>query len=585
VLRRYRTVLVSCLLLLCLPALARGERPPSIRLLPPETLLLLRVVDSQDLVDRLGRTAPGRIAQEEEMKPLVEEFTASVFRALASLEERSGVKAQDLLAMFDGEVTLAAVARSQAKPGFLLIGDLGEDQRPSRQLLEKLEETLTTAGGKKSTATVAGVSLTVLTIPKNSRDLMYFQKDDTLVVASSQDLVEDVLARWPGGAQETLAGNEKFATIMSRCRTDKEDAPQVMFFFDPIGMAQGAAYGNSRLQLTLALLPTVGLDGLKGIGGSITFATGNFDQITHFHVLLDNPRAGAIRLIALRTGEVEPEAWVPADISDYVTLHWDLSQTYESIASLMDSFQSEGAFARSLQERVGRLIDVNAERDLIGALEGRATFVTWYERPPRVGGRARLWALKLKDPDRFQETLARIADGKLLKFVRRGYSGYTYYEQPPRGEPAGGGKAVYTNQYCLAILDDYFIIADRPSSLHKIISVKEGAGDTLAQSIEYKLIASKSQRMIRGTQPSMLMFNRPEESVRYLYEIGGSDEALSSLATEARRYDVLKPVHETLSNVKLPPYSLLEKYLAPGGGVIVDDETGVHFIGFTLRRE
>jgi len=590
---RYAHVVSLFLLFALSTCVSAAERPPSPRLLPKETLLLFRVADARDFVERFQKTAVGRMSQDEQLKPVAEEFTASVFRLFSQMEESTGINLRDLLTAFQGEVTIAAVARSQAKPGFMLIGDLGEDPRIAERLLGKVTDLLTERGATRKQQRVAGVSLTVLEVPNNSRDLMHFQKDQTLVVASSQDLVEEVLARWDGGGGESLADNDKFVTIMNRCRTDKEDAPQVRFFFDPIGMAQGSAYGNSRMQLTLALLPTVGLDGLKGLGGSVTIASGKFEQITHFHVLLDNPRAGAIRLIALKPGETKPEPWVPAGVCDYVTFHWDLEQSYESLSMLMDSFQSEGSFEKQVQRRVGRYFDVDPRTELIGALSGRITYAGWYERPARVDGRAALWAFQLKDPDRFERTLGKIVDGKRFQYAPRGFGRKTYYQRLPRQfaggeqEKVAGPREEPDSLPCLAIVDDYLVYTDRPRFMQKVLATHEGDGDTerLADSIEYKLIASKTRRLVRGTKPAMMMFNRPEETLRHMYEIGASDEALQDLGKTAERYDILKPLHDSFSKTELPPYSVLQQYVAPGGGIIIDDETGVHFTSFTLMRE
>jgi hypothetical protein len=35
----------------------------------------------------------------------------------------------------------------------------------------------------------------------------------------------------------------------------------------------------------------------------------------------------------------------------------------------------------------------------------------------------------------------------------------------------------------------------------------------------------------------------------------------------------------------LPPFEVLQRYLAPGGTVVVDDDTGLHYTDFSLRRK
>ena len=35
----------------------------------------------------------------------------------------------------------------------------------------------------------------------------------------------------------------------------------------------------------------------------------------------------------------------------------------------------------------------------------------------------------------------------------------------------------------------------------------------------------------------------------------------------------------------LPPFAVLQRYLAPGGVTVTDDETGLHYTAFSLRRK
>jgi hypothetical protein len=35
----------------------------------------------------------------------------------------------------------------------------------------------------------------------------------------------------------------------------------------------------------------------------------------------------------------------------------------------------------------------------------------------------------------------------------------------------------------------------------------------------------------------------------------------------------------------LPPFSTLAKYIAPAGTAIINDDTGIHYVSFSLRRK
>src|SRR5690606_12091782 len=119
----------------------------------------------------------------------------------------------------------------------------------------------------------------------------------------------------------------KFIAIMNRCKGAKDDPAQFSWFVDPIALFRVTARGNVGAQTALAFLPVLGLDGLQAVGGSLTFASGDFDMITHLHVLLEDPRTGVLEMLAMDAGDTTPENWVPADVGSYTTLNWDAQTT------------------------------------------------------------------------------------------------------------------------------------------------------------------------------------------------------------------------------------------------------------------
>ena len=58
--------------------------------------------------------------------------------------------------------------------------------------------------------------------------------------------------------------------------------------------------------------------------------------------------------------------------------------------------------------------------------------------------------------------------------------------------------------------------------------------------------------------------------------------AVRLTATQQAKVDVFL---KALAENPLPPFEVLRQYLSPGGGMVVDDETGIHYMAFDLRRE
>jgi hypothetical protein len=329
----------------------------------------------------------------------------------------------------------------------------------------------------------------------------------------------------------------------------------------------------------------LGLDGLKGVGGSVTFATGEFDQVTHVHVGLDNPRAGVLQLINLKSGDTTPENWVPADVVSYTTVNWDVEETFEVAAKLYNSLSNEGAFEQEVKTRASDRIGIDVEKELLPALEGRATFVQWVEKPVRLNSITTLAGFKLKDPVIFQPTLDKVLEKFADRLEKQSFGGVTYWTitvpQQPQNE---NGPALRQPTPCFAVLGNYLLVTDSSEALKAAIKATSDTKLSLASELDYKLIASKIKRQVGGDAPGMVQFSRPEEGLRFWYDLATADDTQNRLSRGSEDNRFLRSLNTALKDNPLPPFAVLAKYMAPGGAMMVNDETGLHYTAFELRR-
>jgi hypothetical protein len=83
----------------------------------------------------------------------------------------------------------------------------------------------------------------------------------------------------------------------------------------------------------------------------------------------------------------------------------------------------------------------------------------------------------------------------------------------------------------------------------------------------------------------MIMFDRPEEALRSFYELVTGDATRQRLSRNAERSGFFRALDGALRDHPLPPFSAIARYLAPGGTLLTDDETGLHLVMFALRRK
>ncbi len=369
------------------------------------------------------------------------------------------------------------------------------------------------------------------------------------------------------------------------------------WYFDPIELFRVGARGNFGAQAALAIFPAIGLDGLQGIGGSILLGTGEYDAVQHIHLLLDSPRNGVLELITLKPGDSTPEEWAPGETATYMTLHWDFGFTFREATKLIDSFQSEGTVARFLKQRVEEPLGLEFQSELIDAMEGRVTYLTWFEKSGKINAQTQMLAIKLKDAEAFRKTMDRVATKFEQGLEKESFGGVSYYRvKVPEGgnqrrieaERQGGNVRVQLNvrtpEPCFFILDDYVCFTDSTSLLRECIATRNDPEKSLGKALDYRLIASKISRQTGGNAPGMIVFNRPEVGLRAIYELARNENMRQMLAQRGESNPFLKSLDKALQDNPLPPFSVISKYFAPVGGMVTNDETGFHYMTFGLKR-
>jgi hypothetical protein len=573
------------------PVLA--DRPSAAKLLPARTVGYFRIAHAPDLVAKFRETAVGRLAHDEQVRPILSQLYGSATDAFTRVQEQIGLSLEELLKIPQGEMAIALVAPEDDVPSLVLLMDVGDQLPAAQKLLEQAEKSASDNGAEIATEEVDGVELRTIRNPNDRRPPVYFIREGTIVVCNHSAFARQLLAAWDGAEGERLLDNPKFTTIMRRCLSSEEDPPQITWFVDPVELAVAVTRGNFNAQAIVALMPVLGLDGLKGAGGAVTLGAGDFDMVVHSHLLLEPPREGVVEMLALGSGKGTPEPWVPQSAAGYATLYWDAQRTYDAACQVYDRFREEGSLARKIQDRIARQYpELDFENDLLKALGGRLTRVTWMEPPARINSQSLLFGVKLSEPVAFRDTLEKLLAPFQDQLEEKKYAGVAYYRSPPllqrnreRDDDGEGNSLVRRPTPCIAILGDYLLLTDSEKLLQEAILTKSDPGRGLAKELDFKLIASKISRQPGGDNPGLLSFNRPEEGMRNLYEIARSQETRDWLGQRKEDSRAAKALHDALNDNPLPPFSVVQKYLAPGGAVMVNDETGFHHTAFTLKRE
>jgi hypothetical protein len=613
-------------LLFAIAAPCRAERPSAMKLFPEDTLLFVRVRNAAEFGERLRESSTGRMIRDPQVAPLVEDLYGKASELYAEQAEAfMGITWEDLQKLPQGEVAFGIVGRPGAKPAFMLLVDQGEGTAASK-LLERGLEIVADKGGEFSSEKIGGVDVTVIRDPEHAERMFgVFERESTIVVATDPNVLRNVLWHWDdatGGAgaagnvasvtgdsadesgeslsdetasasdeaedefipDRTLAENGKFSTLLRNCRRPQDPPPQMLLFVDPIGLFRGFTAGAPGGNFALGFLPMLGLDGVAGLGGTITFSVGPYDDLAHYHLLLDNPRSGVLDLLTFESGDTTPQPFVPYAVENYHTGRWNAGLFYDRLQGLVDKLLGTGTFQKQYVEKAEQGLDINIRDEVVDNIAGRLTWVTAYEKPAHFRSQKHTLIVELVDETKARETLDRIIKKYPDLFEERHFGNVTYHAITPEWWKRMEEEQRPFNPF-VAIMDGHLFLGGSGQLFEEMIAARDGTITRLVDSDDYARIVATLGRETAGQTPILFTMQRAEESIRHLYELLLSEKTQQYIDEHAEENPVLAKLSQALKDHQLPPFDTLMQYYGPGGGIIYDTDTGYHGIGFTLRNE
>lgn len=597
-----------------LPADAAGGEPMPVapRLLPERTLAYLRLDDAEQLRGDFGRSSLGQMLQDPEMQPFATDVYALAAALFARIGDRIGITLDELVAIPHGQVAIALLAPGGDEPsgqaagprdespeairrrieqrrrqnrefaGVLMI-DAGENLDALLTLVDAMEEALLRGGYVRRDRRVETTTLVRWVPPREDRPpLEYFHRDGGMVIGFGDGTVADVLDRWSGKSKSrTLADSADFAAVMGRCIGAEETHPQITFYVDPYRIVERIVQNATVAALIWPIVDDLGIRKIRGIGGSVFRGGETFDDISHLHVLIDTPRDGFFGVLRPATGETTPPNWVPADVTAYTTVHWNVEATVNNFERILDRFQGEGGFRSSIAKPLEDRIGIRIKEDLVAALNNRYVGLRWLEPPIALNSQAQVRAFQVKDAGRAEELFRAYRQQRPNEWAEEAI-GF----QPVYFARGGGGRVpagFRQPEPCLLLLGDWFIYSDSREFVARLLRAREGNLPRLASEPDYALVASEMGGKLDGEDPFLVSFIRGSDFIRQLYEMTKSENTVRFLREAGENNPVAAQFYDLLRRNRLPPYERFEKYFAPGGLFGYDQPTGIHVGSFTLR--
>lgn len=565
---------------------------PSERRLGNDVVAYFSIRNVADLKSSWDKTQLGQLVKDKELAPFIKQFEGHWTKLTADFEKEVGLPLNDVLAIPHGEFSLAVVHTAGKQMGVVAFMDFGEKREVVDKLIEKGTKALEASEKtKRVEEDFEGTQIIIYEVadaeveeddaddekakkkPKTTNGLAYFIKDSMLVVGSRMDILKSVVTRWDGQHERIFADKMAYKYIKEKCRGENSEiAPQMAWYLDPIGLFKGgmamANVGPTETAVALGFLPSLGLDKVKGVGGSLDMGTEEFDMVTRTLAYIEPPASGVLNAFQFPKKNLAPPKWVAADVSTYAGLSWDIAEAYNTVETLYETFLGAGSFGKiidDLAEQEGGP-KIHIKKDIIDHLTGTMLIVGHVPEDADLvaGGERYLIGLELKEEAPMKKVLDKLADLEGFPGKVREFQGEKIFEMA-----AGEGEEKTPFQPGIAVTKKHLVFATHVSELESLLR-PDGDRDALVDSDAYKIIAK-----LFPDQASSLGFQRSDAQLKMLY-----DALKSGSLTEAFEKDDLQ-----IDTSTLPEFEVLKKYFKPSGGYMVPDEKGWFMVSFSLKSD
>ncbi len=576
---------------------ARGafaaEKGPNDRLLPPNTFLYVTVPNVGELKTRFAKTHTGQLLHEPKLADFMGEIHKKLNEISDEVQKHIGVRLSDAFAIPDGEISLAVLLPTDAKKlAVAAIVDFGKNRDTVDTILKNTAEGLDKAGFKKATRDFEGTQLTVYTRANKSdgddkkddksekpeepdfgSQVAYAIKGDTLIASSSPVALQDILRRWGGKHAETLAELAPYKAIVDLGK--QESSPSVLtWYVNPVSLVQAfvkSAEVDQSIGMAMAVLPLLGLNNLKAIGGTVHMDTDKYDSISRILVYVDQPATGVLGVLHFPATKQTPPAWVKEDSTSYIAINWDIQKAFTAIEGLVDQFMGPGFTAQKLDEWAtdDNGPKIHIKKDVLDNLDGSIDVCTDSPDANNPESMRLLVALGVKDAKKAKAALDKVSKMQGIPVKTRDFRGEIIYTL--EGIPGFGNS---NKEMGLTVVQNHLMFSNDVSRLEQLI-LGDKDRKPLAEAEKYKKIAEYFP-----AETSIKWYQEQVGQMKGIYEMFRSGKASESMSA----IPVLGKLIEGIDFKKLPEFDAIKKYLPPSGSYGAPHANGAIFVSFSPKN-
>jgi hypothetical protein len=477
-----------------------------LKVLPPQTVAVLAVKDTQELLAEWDKGAISRFFED----PAVRKWMAPLFEGGeapwdAFMKESTGETVSEALEAYEGASLIAFQwppdGSGKTDPTFVELSEMASNKdKLLTQATQLLDKTAADGeGAKKGEEEIEGFTVH-FAADGGEEDAewlhAYVDAGDVLVEANDRTALTATLAALKSGAGGTENG--PLLDNYQRFQEMAGEAADVTLYVDAEllldkltnlwksdeGAAQGGAMANPMSpELVLGAL---NLKEIQGMGLTLKLDGGAM----HLDAALlhaPNPKSLLVKMMRGADTRVDFPAFVPAEVPSASVTRWSLLGLYDGLMETLNGFGP--MMAPMVQMQLGQMeqqLGIKLRDDLFATTDNQVIQLADFD--PETSQPIQVTGIKLKDEARFVaalEAVKKMMGSGFAMFQEKEFAGVKVWELKPNLTPDAEGAG---NQMAYCVAGGYLLVSNgAPNVLHKVLNrIEKAEGDSLWDGAEVK---------------------------------------------------------------------------------------------------
>lgn len=339
--------------------IVEGKGLPKIdKLLPPQTVLLLKTDNFQQLTSRFEKTNIYKLYKDPVMTNFLDDAKSKWQGKIAEMGNNNEIFKTVLEADVrpQGKVAFALTMNNMTEKQvpFLLIAEWGDNVTKAKEVIEKMVEKAVEDGANRKTEDYRGVSIVIIikevppkkapfsgqtNMPVEPEPIKtyYCFVDDCLIGAFNVDTLKFVIAQIKGAGSPTLADEANYTTTMKTVGPYHD-----VDLFVNIKHIIKTVLAEDTKGVARSAITNLGFDNVASFGCAVGIAREPRSSFTAKAFLkIDGAKKGVCKMLDMESAPIKAPGFIPDSTYSLAFLNLNIQKAYTELANILASFSPQ----------------------------------------------------------------------------------------------------------------------------------------------------------------------------------------------------------------------------------------------------